>query len=71
MATKMTQKDKTLHEIIDWCIAKKESCRDDHFNNSNYWGIDGGIDEIELSYLCDACIEELDAVIEHCKNMLN
>ena len=69
MATNATQKDKALQEVIDWCLAKKESFRKEHscreWKEWKKW-----LDDEEYSLWCNGADQALDELIEHCKNML-
>lgn len=55
MATNVTQKDKTLHEVIDWCINRANELTED----------------MEGDYYAQYFqVAELLRVIDHCEHML-
>lgn len=58
MATNVTEKDKTLNEIIDWCDAERESIKErpDADMHSTIWDM--------------GMIEALASVSKHCRSLL-
>ena len=61
MATNVTQKDKTLQEVIDWCKHQRDICqqreRSNHYSDMDRIWINGS----RRGY---------NRVINHCKDML-
>lgn len=62
MATNVTEKDKTLKEVIDWCENKRSDTV--KFLQRMHWL------GFHATTLCNGHIQAYEDVINHCKDML-